>query len=112
MKKKEYSPDKAYLWSGSWLGIHNKLKGRKGKSVWVKLETTHGLYGVDEDSIQGPWGNCLEMEATLGDDGNIHLSVIADMNMGDEDGYGVGPTEYLVGTVSPTGTIIETLHYL
>lgn len=53
---------------------------------------------------------CLEMEASLGDDGNIHLSILSDMNMGDEDGFGVEPDEYLVGTVSPMGTIIKPLH--
>lgn len=110
MKKKDYNPNKAYLWSGSWLGIHNKLKGRKGKSVWVKLETTPGLYGLDGDPNDGSWGRCLEMEASMNDEGNIRLRLLVDTNMGDEDGFGVEPDEYLVGTVSHDGTIIEPLH--
>ena len=110
MKKKDYSPNKAYLWSGGWLGIYNRLKGRKGKSVRVKLETTPGLYGIDGNPEEREWCMCLEKEARIGDDGNIHLSVLSDVNMGDEYGFGVEPDEYLVGTVSPMGTIIMPLH--
>lgn len=56
MKQKDYDPKKAYLWSGRWLGIYNRLKGGKGKSVWVKLETTPGLYGFDGNPEDRVWG--------------------------------------------------------
>jgi hypothetical protein len=36
--------------------------------------------------------------------------VLVDENMGDEDGFGVEPDDYLVGVVAPNGTFIEPLH--
>lgn len=43
----------------------------------------------------------LEMQAWLGDDNNVHLSVIIDQDTGDYDGFGVEPDDYLVGIVAP-----------
>lgn len=43
------------------------------------------------------------------EDGNIYLSVLVDENLGDEDGFGVEPDDYLVGIVAPDGTFVELL---
>ena len=52
----------------------------------------------------------LEIEASLGDDHNIHLSVLIDQNDPDKDCFGAEPDDYLVGIVAPDGTFIEPLH--
>ena len=52
----------------------------------------------------------LEIEAWLGNDNNVHLSVIIDQDTGDGDGFGVEPDAYLLGIVAPDGTFIEPLH--
>ena len=121
MKKKhknnKYDPNKAYLVSGSWLGVSSGLKNpkkSKRKSVWIKLELTpdlfshvsYGVSGIDRAYEKG----YLEMEASRMEDGNIYLSVLIDQNMGDEDGFGVEPDDYLVGVVALDGTFIKPLH--
>lgn len=104
-------PKKAYLRSGSWQEIYDKLKEGKVRSIWVKLEITPGLYDLTESLWDNSSNheNYTMMEASLYK-GNIDLSVLYEMNTGDEDGFGVEHDKYLVGTVSPDGTIIRPLH--
>lgn len=114
VKQKNYDPNKAYLLRGSWLGVWNQVKRSKGRSVWIKLELTPHLFdqawegaaGIIEAKERG----YLEIEARLGYDNKIHLSVLIDQNGPDEDGYGVEPDDYLVGIVAFDGTFIERLH--
>lgn len=120
MKKRRnivYEPNKAYLTSGSWLGVssrlHNSSEG-KGNSVWIRLELTPGLFShvyYEPPGIALAYEKgYLEMEASRNGDGNIYLSLLVDDNMGDEYGFGVEPDSYLVGVVAMDGTFIEPLH--
>lgn len=52
------------------------------------------------------------MKAKCMDDGNIYLSSLIEQNMGDCDGFGIEPDDYLVGVVAPDGTFIEPLHII
>ena len=114
MSTKTYAPNKAYLLRGSWLGVWNQVKQRKGMPVWIKLELTPDLFAHAWDGaagiIRAKERGYLEIEARLGYDHNIHLSVLIDQNGPDEDGFGVEPDDYLVGIVTPYGTFIEPLH--
>lgn len=114
VKKKNYDPNKAYLLHGSWLGVWNQVKKRKGKPVWIKLELTPELFVHTWEGaagvIRAKERGYLEIEASLGDDNKIHLSVLIDQNGPDEDGFGAEPDDYLVGIVAPDGTFIEPLH--
>ena len=114
MKNKQFESNKAYPRHGSWLEIWERVKIKKGKAIWIELELTPDLFdhvkynafGIDRAESLG----YLEIEAWLEKDNNIHLSVLVQQNMGDEDGFGVEPDDYLVGTVAPDGTFIEPLH--
>ena len=114
VKQKNYDPNKAYLLRGSWLGVWNQVKLRKGKPVWIKLELTPGLlervWSGAAGIVRAKERGYLEIEARLGDDNKIHLSVLIDQNGPDEDGFGVEPDDYLVGIVAWDGTFIEQLH--
>ena len=82
VKKMNYDPNKAYLLRGSWLGVWNQVKQRKGKPVWIKLELTPDLFVQAWEGAAGivraKERGYLEIEASLGDDHNIHLSVLID----------------------------------
>lgn len=111
---KEYKPNTAYPVGMSWQDVMEQLKHLNGKSMWIELELTPDLF---KPSVTGAAGVCealrigyLGIFAKLQQDGNVSLCVLIDENMGDEDGFGVEPDDYLVGTVSPDGTFIERLH--
>ena len=112
VKQKNYDPNKAYLLRGSWLGVWNQVKQRK--AYWIKLELTPDLFVHARDGaaviVRAKERGYLEIEARLGEDNTIHLSVLIDQNGPDEDGFGVEPDDYLVGIVAPDGTFIEPLH--
>lgn len=114
VKKKSYDPNKAYLLHGSWLGVWSQVKKRKGKPVWIELELTPDLFAHAWEGaagiIRAKELGYLEIEARLGNDNNIHLSVLIDQNGPDEDGFGVEPDDYLVGIVAPDGTFIAPLY--
>lgn len=53
----------------------------------------------------------IAMDASLLSDGTIYLSTFVEEGyMGDEDGFGVEPDDYLVGAVASDGTFITPLH--
>jgi len=115
MRKEEiYQPNKVYPISGSWLDVYNSIKNPKRTSVWIKLELTPDLFShVQWEAsgiIRARENGYLEIEAWRSPDGNVRLSVLVEQNMGDEDGFGVEPDEYLVGIVAPDGTFVEPLH--
>ena len=110
----EFNPNKASLLQGSWENVWKRLTESKEKAIWVKLAITPGLF-----DHSGTWAaginramqiGYLEIKASLSSDNNIYLKVLIDQNMGDGDGFGVGPDDYLEGKVSPDGTFIEPLH--
>ena len=113
-KYKEYEPNKAYPTSGMWIGTYNRVKHAKGKPIWIRLEVTPDLFshvhwspvGIVEALEKG----YLEIEASHMGNGNVRLSVLIDENMGDEDGFGVEPDDYLEGIVAPDGSFVEPLH--
>lgn len=113
-KDKQFEPNKAYPRHWSWQDVWEQVKMKNGKSIWIELELTpdlfdhvkYNVFGIERAEILG----YLEIEAWLGKDNNVHLSVLVQQNMGDEDGFGVEPDDYLVGTVAPDGTFIEPLH--
>ena len=113
-QKKNYEPNKAYLLHGSWLGVWNQVKLRNDKPVWIKLELTPDLFVHAWEGAAGIVRakelGYLEMKAWQGEGGNIRLSVLIDQNMGDEDGFGVEPDDYLEGIVALDGTFVEPLH--
>ena len=110
----EFEPNKAYPLSGRWNGLYNRVSSHRGKPVWVKLALTPDLFsevgwtprGITEALEKG----YLDIQAQSNGDGNIFLSVMIDENLGDEDGFGVEPDDYLVGVVARDGTFIEKLH--
>ena len=118
MKKgKIYEPNKVYPTSASWLSVYNSTKNPKRPkrtSVWIKLRLTPDLFShVQWEApgiVRAREKGYLEIEAWRRPDGNVRLSVLVEQNVGDEDGFGVEPDEYLVGTVAPDGTFIEPLH--
>ena len=114
MKHKEYKPNTAYPLHGSWMGVWNQVMQRNGKAMWIKLALTPDLF-----DHSGTWASgivraqergYLEIEAWLGDDNYVHLSVLINQNGGDEDGFGVEPDDYLEGIVAPDGSFVEPLH--
>lgn len=115
-KIKKYFPNKAYPLSGSWQGVCNKAKKAKGKPVPVALRLTPDLLEHVSWSAAGIRRayeiGYLEMKAESMEDGNIYLSSLIEQNMGDCDGFGVEPDDYLVGVVAPDGTFIEPLHII
>ena len=115
-KTKKYYPNKAYPISGVWQGVYNKAKKAKGKPVPVALRLMPGLLehvAWSADGIRIAYENgYLEMKAKCMDDGNIYLSSLIEQNMGDCDGFGIEPDDYLVGVVAPDGTFIEPLHII
>lgn len=115
-KTKKYFPNKAYPVSGVWQKVYNKAKKAKGKPVPVALRLTPGLLehvAWSADGIRIAYENgYLEMKAKCMDDGNIYLSSLIEQNMGDCDGFGIEPDDYLVGEVAPDGTFIEPLHII
>lgn len=115
MKDIEYKPNTAYPLHGTWETIMKQLVERKGKELPIKLLVTRGLFdhsgiwasGIRQAIEQG----YIAMDASLLSDGNIYLSTFVEEGyMGDEDGFGVEPDDYLVGTVAPDGTFITPLH--
>lgn len=118
MKKgKIYESNKVYPTSASWLSVYNSTKNAKRPkrtSVWIKLRLTPDLFShVQWEApgiVRARERGYLEIEAWRRPDGNVRLSVLIAQNMGDEDGFGVEPDEYLVGIVAPDGTFIEPLH--
>lgn len=114
MKAKNYTPNTAYPTHGNWAEVWNQVKQLEGKPIWIELELTPDLF-----DHSGTWASgivrakergYLAIQAWLGDDNNVHLSVIIDQDTGDGDGFGVEPDDYLVGIVAPDGTFIEPLH--
>ena len=104
-------------YSGAWQGVCSALKNLKASkrgTAWVRLEVTPDLFSHVYRTILDVDLACergyLEMEASHMEDGNIYLSVLVDENLGDEDGFGVEPDDYLVGIVAPDGTFVEPLH--
>lgn len=114
MKDTEFKPNAAYPLHGTWETIMKQLVELKGKKLPIKLRVTPGLFrdsdtwatGINKAIEQGYIG----MDALLLSDDKIYLSTfIEEGYMGDEDGFGVEPDNYLCGTVSPDGTFIEPL---
>lgn len=58
------------------------------------------------------YGNSAIYQLCFYKDGNIYLSSLIEQNMGDCDGFGIEPDDYLVGEVAPDGTFIEPLHII
>ncbi len=110
-----YEPNRAYPTSGTWEELYERVRRYNGKPVWVKLKVTPDLFDHIWDTVgvaRAKEKGHLEIEASFCEDKNIYLEVLIDENMGDEDGFGVEPDDYLVGIVSPSGTCIEPLHIL
>lgn len=112
--EKDGKSEKACPLHGSWLGVWNQVKMRKGRPMWIKLKLTPDLFAYAGTCAAGivraMERGYLEIKASLLFDNYVHLSVLIDENLGDEDGFGVEPDEYLEGVVAPDGTFIEPLH--
>lgn len=115
---KKFLPNKIYLASKSWLGVYSRLKKNKHgeRDVYIEVKVTPDLFShLGEGSCaiaRAEERGYLVMKASRMEDGNVRLSALTDQNMGDEDGFGVEPNEYLVATVTPDGTFIEPLHFI
>jgi hypothetical protein len=115
MKDTEFKPNTAYPLHGTWGTIMKQLVERKGKDLPIKLRVTPGLFdhsgtwaaGIRQAIEQG----YIAMDSSLLSDGTIYLSTFVEEGyMGDEDGFGVEPDDYLVGAVASDGTFITPLH--
>ncbi len=109
----EYKDNTAYPTSGTWGETYERIRRYNGKPVWIKLKITPSLFSNVWDAagvVRAKENGFLEIEASFSEDKNIYLEVLIDENMGDEDGFGVEPDDYLVGVVAPNGTFIEPLH--
>lgn len=110
-----YEPNRAYPTSGTWGELYERVRRYNGKPMWVKLIVTPDLFDHVWDAagvVRAKKKGYLEIEASFRDDKNIYLEVLIDVNMGDEDGFGVEPDDYLGGIVSPSGSFVEPLHIL
>lgn len=109
-----YKPNTAYPLKGDWNAVWKQVKSHSGTPVWIKLAVTPDLFvkagtcaaGINRALEKG----YLEIMASLTDKDTVGLRVLIDQNMGDSDGFGVEPDDYLVGEVSPDGTFIVPLH--
>ena len=114
MEIQMYIPNRAYPTSGTWEVLYARVRNHNGKPVWIKLKVTPDLFNHAWESAAGvvraKEKGYLEIEASFREDKNIYLEVLIDENMGDEDGFGVEPDDYLVGIVAPNGTFVEPLH--
>ena len=114
MRIQMFVPNRAYPKSGTWEALYARVRNHNGKPVWIKLKVTPDLFNHTWESAAGvvraQEKGYLEIEASFREDKNIYLEVLIDENMGDEDGFGVEPDDYLVGVVAPDGTFIEPLH--
>ena len=117
MKDTEFKPDTAYLLQGTWEDIIAQLVERKDQSLTIKLRVTPGLFDHVRKWASGIKlaieSGYIEMNARLIDGREIYLSAAVEEGYrGDEDGFGMEPDEYLVGTVAPDGTFTSPLRML
>ena len=115
MESQMFIPNRAYPTSGTWGEMYERVRRYNGKPVWVKLKVTPDLFDHAWDAagvVRAKEKGFLEIEASFREDKNICLEVLVDENMGDEDGFGVEPDSYLVGTVSPSGEFSKPLHII
>ena len=106
---------KAVPLNGTWESIYQKVKEKKGKHVWIKLQMTTDLlsyvpYREYDGIIEAESKGYLEIEASMDKEGNVSLSRLIQINYGDEDGYGVEPDEYMYGIVGSDGYFIKPLY--
>lgn len=108
-----FKENTAYPTTGTWGDTYERIRMYNGSPVWIKLIVTPSLFENAWDAsgvIRAKEKGYLNIEASFREDKNILLEVLVDENMGDEDGFGVEPDDYLVGVVAPDGTFVEPLH--
>lgn len=102
---------KAVPQNGTWEELYQKVKEKKGKSLWIELEVTPDIFskinylydGIEEAKSKGT----LQIEAKQDNAGNVRLFKCVQQNYGDEDGFGVEPDDYMSGTIGPDGYFVE-----
>lgn len=98
----------------TWEELYQKVKLKKGRGVTIELKVTEDLFsgiawlydGIERAKDQG----YLSIEAKLDNDVNVSLFRCIQHNLGDEDGFGVEPDEYMYGIIGSDGYFIKPLY--
>lgn len=106
---------KAVPLNATWESLYQKVKEKKGKPVWIKLQMTidllsHVPYQEYDGIIEAKSNGYLEIKASMDKEGNVSLFRCIQQDLGDEDGFGVEPDEYMYGIVGSDGYFIKPLY--
>ena len=102
-------------YNDTWESLYQKVKEKKGKYVWIKLQMTNDLlshvpYQEYDGIIEAKNKGYLAIEASVDKEGSLSLSRCIQQNLGDEDGFGVEPDEYMYGIIGSDGFFIKPLY--